>query len=125
MTHIENEAQGSEPRSPVIDLEAEDISPPADTGDFEPPKDEPPKEEPPKEEEIASPPPRAPEKSSLWTKRRIAGLVAIAAAVFGAWAYREFGAPWWPPSSMSVMEERLGALEASNRTLNHQLVALS
>jgi hypothetical protein len=116
MTHIENEAQGSEARSPVIDLEAEDISPAADTGDTEPAKEE--------AEAVSSPPPE-PEKSSFWTKGRIAGAVAILAALLGAWAYREFGAPWWPPSAMSVMEEKLGTLEASNRTLNEQLVALS
>ena len=125
MTHIENESQGSEARSPVIDLEAEDISPPSDTGDIEPPKEEPPQEEPPKEEQSSSPPPSAREKSSFWTRGRIAGVVAVVAALFGAWAYREFGAPWWPPSSMSVLEEKLGTLEASNRTLNDQLVALS
>ncbi len=115
MTNLENESQGSEARSPVIDLEAEDVSPAADAGDTEIPKEEP----------VPPPPPEPPEKPPFWTTRRIAGVVAVIAALLGAWAYREFGANWWPPSTMSAMEERLGALEASNRTLNEQLVALS
>ncbi|WP_162918460.1 COG4223 family protein [Taklimakanibacter deserti] len=120
MTNIENESQGPEARRPVIDLEAEDISPPADTGDTgdlgetEAPK-----------EEAVSPPPPPPERTPFWTKGRIAGAAAVIAALLGAWAYREFGAHWWPPSAMSAMEEKLGVIEASNRTLNEQLVALS
>jgi chaperonin cofactor prefoldin len=113
MTNIENESQCSEARSPVIDLEAEDVSPAADTGDTELPKEEP------------VPPPPPLEKRPLWTTKRIATVVAIIAALLGAWAYREFGARWWPPSAMSTMEERLGTLEASNHTLNEQLTALS
>jgi hypothetical protein len=114
MTNIENESQGSEARSPVIDLEAEDVSPAADTGDTELPKEEP-----------VSPPPPPPKRSTLGTTKRVAGAAAVMAALLGAWAYREFGARWWPPSTMSAMEERLGTLEASNHTLNEQLVALS
>src|SRR5262245_23825409 len=114
MTNIENESQGSEARSPVIDLEAEDVSPAADTGDTEVPK-----------EDAVSPPPLPPDRPPFWTTKRIAAAVAVIAALLGAWAYREFGAYWWPPSAMSAMEERLGALEASNRTLNEQLGALS
>jgi hypothetical protein len=114
MTHIENESQGSEARSPVIDLEAEDVSPAADTGDTEVPK-----------EEAVSPPPPPPQKPPVWTTKRIAAAVAVIAALLGAWAYRQFGAHWWPPSAMTAMEERLGTLEASNRTLNELLVALS
>ena len=116
MTNIENESQGSEARRPVIDLEAEDISPPADTGDMG-------ETQAPKEEAVSPPPP--PERAPFWTRSRIAGAAAVIAALVGAWAYREFGAQWWPPSSMSAMEEKLSALEASNRTLNEQLVALS
>ncbi|MGE0240992.1 MAG: hypothetical protein AB7S59_19930, partial [Parvibaculaceae bacterium] len=119
MTHIENESQGSESRRPVIDLEAEDISPAADTGDTSPGDSEPPNKE-------ADPPPPPPsEKASFWTTGRIAGAAAVIAALIGAWAYREFGAHWLPPSAMSAMEEKLGTLEAGNRTLNEQLVALS
>lgn len=116
MSNIENEAQGSEARSPVIDLEAEDISPAADTGDADIPKEEP----------VSPPPPQPPpEKSPFWTTKRITAVAAIIAAMLGAWAYREFGAHWWPPSAMSALEEKLGTLEASNRTLNEQLLALS
>lgn len=112
MSTIENESQGSKARSPVIDLEAEDISPAADTGETEPPQEEP-----------VSPPP--PERSSFWTRGRITTIAAIVAALLGAWLYREFGSHLWPPSAMTAMEQRLGTLEASNRTLNEQLVSLS
>lgn len=115
MTTIENDAQGSKARSPVIDLEAEDISPPADTGETR--ESDTPKEEP------VSPPP-SPPASSFWTKGRITGIAAVIAAFLGAWLYREVGANFWPPSSVSALEERLGTLDASNRTLNEQLVAL-
>jgi hypothetical protein len=110
MNTIENDSQGSKARSPVIDLEAEDISPAADTGDMEAPKQEP----------VAPPPPRTP----FWTRNRIAGVGVVLAALLGAWLYREFGADFWPPASVSALEERLGAVEASNRTLNQQLLSL-
>ncbi|WP_119390355.1 hypothetical protein [Taklimakanibacter lacteus] len=118
MSNIENDSQGSKARSPVIDLEAEDISPAADTGDANATVET----EAPKEE---SAPPPQPEKSQLWTRNRILGLGAVIAAMLGAWLYREFGADFWPPSSVSALEQRLGSLEAANRTLNDQLVALS
>ena len=112
MNTIENDSQGSKARSPVIDLEAEDISPAADTGDTEAPKED---------EPVSSPPP--PRKPFL-TRNRIAGIGAIVAALLGAWLYREFGADFWPPASVSALEERLGTVEASNRTLNQQLNSL-
>lgn len=126
MTNIENEAQGSQARSPVIDLEAEDISPAADTGDTEAPKETAETEEPVEtaEEPVSPPPPQPPERKTFWTTRRIAGAAAIVAALLGIWLYREFGAHWWPPSAMSAMEKRLATLEAANRTLNEQLVSL-
>lgn len=111
MNTIENDSQGSKARSPVIDLEAEDISPAADTGETEAPKDEP----------AAAPPP---ERTPFWTRNRIAGIGAILAALLGAWLYREFGAQFWPPASISTLEERLGTVEASNRTLSQQLQSL-
>jgi hypothetical protein len=111
MNTIENDSQGSKARSPVIDLEAEDISPAADTGETEPPKEEP----------VSSPPP---ERTPFWTRNRITGIAAILAALFGAWLYREFGADFWPPTSVSALEARLGTVEASNRTLNQQLNSL-
>jgi len=112
MNTIENDSQGSKARSPVIDLEAEDISPAADTGDTEPPTEEP----------AASPPP--PERKPFWTRNRITGIGAILVGLLGAWLYREFGAEFWPPASVSALAERLGTVEASNRTLNEQLLSL-
>lgn len=117
MSNIENDSQGSKARSPVIDLEAEDISPATDTGETEPPKDA--------EPETPPPPPPPPKRASLWTHNRILGLAAVIAAILGAWLYREFGSDFWPPSSVTALETRLGTLEASNRTLNEQLVSLS
>ena len=125
MTHIENESQGSEARRHVIDLEAEDISPPADTGDAMTADDSvsPVDSEATIEEAVASPPPQP--RAPFWTRGRIAGITAVTAALIGAWAYREYGSHWWPPSAMSAMEEKLGTLESANRTLNDQVVALS
>src|SRR5262245_1933642 len=123
MSNIENEAQGSQARSPVIDLEAEDISPAADTGETQAPdtgETESPKES---AEEPVSPPPPS-ERTSFWTKGRIAAAAAVVAALLGIWLYREFGARWWPPSAMSAMEERLATLDAANRTLNDQFVSM-
>lgn len=113
MNSIESESQGSKARSPVIDLEAEDISPPSDTGDTEPAKEA---------EEPAAPPPPPPKKQpSFWSRHLGAIIAAIVAVLLGAWLYRAFISDLWPPSSMT---ERLAALEASNRTVNEQLVAL-
>lgn len=112
MSSIENESQGSKARSPVIDLEAEDISPPSDTGDTEPPKEA---------EEPAAPPP-SPKQPSFWSRHRGAIIASVVAVLLGAWFYRAFVSDLWPPSSMA---ERLSTLEASNRTVNEQLVALS
>lgn len=109
---IESESQGSKARSPVIDLEAEDISPPSDTGDTEPPK---------QAEEPAAPPPPPKKQPSFWSRNLGATVAAIIAILLGAWLYRAFISDLWPPSSMA---ERLATLEASNRTANEQLAAL-
>jgi prefoldin subunit 5 len=116
MSNIENDSQGSKARSPVIDLEAEDISPATDTGETEAPKEAEPE---------APPPPPPPQRASLWTRNRMLGIAAVVAAILGAWLYREFGSDFWPPSSITALETRLGTLEASNRTLNEQLASLS
>lgn len=113
MNSIENESQVSKSRNPVIDLEAEDISPPTDTGDAEPSKEA---------EEPATAPPPPPEKQpSFWSRHRAAIIAAAVAVLLGAWLYRAFVSDLWPPSSMA---ERLATLEAANRTVNEQLVAL-
>lgn len=114
MSNIENESQGSKARSPVIDLEAEDISPPSDTGDTEPPKEA--------EEQAAPPPPKPERRPSFWARHRGAIITGIVAILLGAWFYRAVISDIWPPSSMA---ERLATLEASNRTVNEQLLALS
>lgn len=114
MSNIESESQVSKSRNPVIDLEAEDISPPTDTGDTEPPKET--------EEPAPPPPPPEPEKQpSFWARHRAAIIAAIIAVLLGAWIYRAFVSDLWPPASMA---ERLSTLEAANRTVNEQLVAL-
>lgn len=113
MNSIESESQGSKARSPVIDLEAEDISPPSDTGDTEPPK---------QAEEPAAPPPPPKKQPSFWSRHLGAIIAAIVAVLLGAWLYRAVISDLWPPSSMA---ERLATLEASDRTVDEQLAALS
>lgn len=113
MNSIESESQVSKSRNPVIDLEAEDISPPTDTGDSEPPKQA--------EEPAPSPPPEPEQQPSFWSRHRIAIIAAAVAVLLGAWFYRAFVSDLWPPSSMA---ERLATLEAANRTVNEQLKAL-
>ncbi len=114
MNSIESESQVSKSRNPVIDLEAEDISPPTDTGDSEPPK---------QAEEPAPAPPPEPEQQqpSFWSRHRTAIIAAVVAVLLGAWFYRAFVSDLWPPSSMA---ERLSTLEAGNRTVNDQLKVL-
>jgi hypothetical protein len=119
MSKIENETQGSKARSPVIDLEAEDISPPTDTGDSAPPSES--EETPAAEEAVSSPPPKAP---SIWMRNRITAIIAVVAAIAATIFYHEYGFDLWPPSSVSKLGERLAAVEASNQTLNDQLVSL-
>lgn len=115
MSSIENESQVSKSRNPVIDLEAEDISPPSDTGDSEPPRQA--------EEPAAAPPPPEPEKQpSFWARHRIAIITGVVAILLGAWFYRAVVSDLWPPTTMA---ERLSTLEAANRTVNEQLVSLS
>ena len=114
MSSIESESQVSKSRNPVIDLEAEDISPPTDTGDSEPPKAA--------EEPAPAPPPEPEKQPSFWSRHRTAIIAAVVAVLLGAWFYRAVVADLWPPSSMA---ERLSTLEAANRTVNEQLVSLS
>lgn len=113
MSSIESESQVSKSRNPVIDLEAEDISPPTDTGDTEPPQ--------PAEEPAPAPPPEPEKQPSFWSRHRAAIIAAAVAVVLGAWFYRAVVADLWPPSSMA---ERLATLEAANRTVNDQLKTL-
>lgn len=113
MSSIESESQVSKSRNPVIDLEAEDISPPTDTGDTEPPQ--------PAEEPAPAPPPEPEQQPSFWSRHRTAIIAAAVAVVLGAWFYRAVVADLWPPSSMA---ERLATLEAANRTVNDQLKTL-
>lgn len=113
MSSIENESQVSKSRNPVIDLEAEDISPPTDTGDTEPPKQA--------EDPAPSPPPEPEQQPSFWARHRTAIIAAAVAVLLGAWFYRDFVSDLWPPTTMA---ERLSTLEAANRTVNEQLKAL-
>ncbi|MBK1869184.1 COG4223 family protein [Aestuariivirga sp. YIM B02566] len=113
MNSIESESQVSKSRNPVIDLEAEDISPPTDTGDTEPQQQA--------EEPAPSPPPEPERQLSFWSRHRAAIIAAVVAVLLGAWFYRAVVSDLWPPSSMA---ERLSTLEAANRTVNDQLKAL-
>ena len=72
------------------------------------------------------PPPSSP-KPARRTPWRSYGAVALAlaAALFGAWLYRGYGAAWWPSSEMQALAERVSALEASSKTVNDQAGGLA
>ena len=106
MSNIETESQSASPRNPVIDLEAEELSEAADTGDESPPKSE-------------EPPPQQPPKEPFLTRGRIMAVAIIAAVIAGAGLYAAFGEGFW--SGRPTLSERIDLLEAANHTLNGQV----
>jgi hypothetical protein len=105
MSNIETESQSASPRNPVIDLEAEELSEAADTGDEAPPK--------------SDPPPEPKHAKPLLTRGRLTLLAIIAAVIVGAGVYATFSDGFW--SGGPSLGERVASLEASNHTLNGQL----
>ena len=95
-------AEPDTPMDPVIDLTAETVV------DAEP------------QPAAATPLPKAQPKRRFWG----AAALALIAAGIGAWAFRSYGAAWWPTDQTLAMEQRLNSLEASHKTLADQLKGL-
>lgn len=95
----------------VIDLDAEEVTsePPPETAakSAEPPR-------------AAPPPPRRAGGSVKWI---VAALVIGMAG--GAWLYRDLLSSYLPSAETSLLRDRIGALEAQNKTVNEQLQSLS
>ena len=105
MSNIETESQSASPRNPVIELEAEELSEAADTGDEAPPK--------------SDPPPEPQPKKPFLTRGRMTALALIVAVLAGAGLYATFSDGFW--SGGPTLGERVASLEAANHTLNGQL----
>src|SRR5262245_24608877 len=116
MTTPESNDRDGPVRPPVIDVEAEDVTPPtqAETAKFD---------EPIAPADPIPPPPPSKRKSHHWRRWGIL-LLLIAAAAIGAWAYKDYGQRFWPSDRMIALDNRVDALEATNKTLNDQLLAL-
>jgi len=112
MTAPESNDRDGPVRPPVIDIEAEDVTP-ASGSDADKPvaPDE------------AVPPPPPQRKPHHWRRWGIL-LLAILAAAAGAWAYKDYGQRFWPSDQMTTLANRVGTLEATDKTLNDQLTSL-
>jgi hypothetical protein len=119
MTTPESNDRDGPVRPPVIDVEAEDVTPAT--------PDEPAKfDEPPSPADPVPPPPPPPppkRKSHHWRRWGLL-LLLLGAAAIGAWAYKDYGQRFWPSDQMTALNNRVNALEAGNKTLNDQLLAL-
>ncbi|MFO0993094.1 MAG: hypothetical protein U1E67_14305 [Hyphomicrobiales bacterium] len=119
MTAPESNDKDGPVRPPVIDVEAEDVTP---VTAMEPPKlDE---SVMPADPVPPPPPPPLPKRRASHWRRWGLLLLFIAAAALGAWAYRDYGQRFWPSDQMTALAERVDALDAGNKTLNDQLLAL-
>jgi len=118
MTTPESNDRDGPVRPPVIDIEAEDVTPATQPDSHKP--DEP---ESPAEPVPPPPPPPPPKRKSHHWRRWGLFLLIVAAAVLGAWAYRDYGQRFWPSDQMTALASRVDALEAGNKTLNDQVLA--
>jgi hypothetical protein len=119
MTTPESNDRDGPVRPPVIDIEAEDVTPsqaePAKIDEPVSPADPVPPPPP--------PPPSARQRPRHWRRWGLL-LLLLAAAALGAWAYRDYGQRFWPSDQMTALANRVNALEAGNKTLNDQLQSL-
>lgn len=120
MTTPESTDRDGPVRPPVIDIEAEDVTPatPDEPAKFDEPVS-------PADPVTPPPPPPPPPKRKSHHWRRWGLLVLLlGAAALGAWAYKDYGQRFWPSDQMTALNDRVNALEAGNKTLNDQLLAL-
>lgn len=112
-----------DPKSPVIDLEAQEIRdmdrPAADGRAEEAQPEFAPERETAQE---TPPPPESSARKSRSSGMLWGGIALLAlAAIGGAWAYQAYGSRYWPTDEMKVMAGRVSTLEAENKTLKDQL----
>ncbi|MBL8907834.1 MAG: hypothetical protein JNM20_14275 [Rhizobiales bacterium] len=120
MTTPESNDRDGPVRPPVIDIEAEDVTPATPPDSHKP--DEP--ESPAGPVPPPPPPPPSPRRKSHHWRSWGLLLLLVAAAALGAWAYKDYGQRFWPSDEMTALADRVAALEAGNKTLNDQLLAL-
>lgn len=94
-----------DPNSPVIDLEAEDVTEAKTSPDPAP---------------QAAPRPRQKSALRYWPQASLAVLALLA----GAWLYKNYGQGIWPSDIITAMSARVASLEAESKTLNDQLSGL-
>jgi hypothetical protein len=108
-----DEGEAVDPKSPIIDLKAEEVT--EEPGRAEPEQPEP--------EPVAQTVSTAPRPKSWVPAKAWGGLALVAiAALGGAWLYKAYGGR--PSDEMTAMESRLATLEAENKTLGDQLKGL-
>jgi hypothetical protein len=117
MTTPESNDRDGPVRPPVIDIEAEDVTPATAAESHK-------LDEPEAPADPVPPPPPPPKRKSYHWRRWGLLLLLLAAAAVGAWAYKDYGQRFWPSDQMTALADRVGAVEAGNKTLNDQLLAL-
>jgi len=119
MTTPESNDRDGPVRPPVIDVEAEDVTPatPDEPAKFDGPSS-------PADPVPPPPPPPPPKRKSHHWRRWGLLVLLLGAAAIGAWAYKDYGQRFWPSDQMTALNDRVNALEAGNKTLNDQLLAL-
>jgi hypothetical protein len=112
-----DESETVDPKSPVIDLKAEEIfvEPEEKSAEASP--------DPEPAADQTAPPPPPPKPRTSWRLWGSIGLVALA-ALAGAWGYKTYGGRFWPSDEMTALATRLSAVEAENQTLTNQLQGL-
>lgn len=119
MTTPESNDRDGPVRPPVIDVEAEDVTPatPDEPAKFDGPSS-------PADPVPPPPPPPPPKRKSHHWRRWGLLVLLLGAAAIGAWAYKDYGQRFWPSDQVTALNDRVSALEAGNKTLNDQLLAL-
>jgi hypothetical protein len=116
MTTPEGNDKDGPVHPPVIDIEAEDVTPSPDV----------------ESEKTtaygahaeAAPPPLPPKRRSHGWRNLGLLILVIAALAAGAWLYKDYGQRFWPSDIFTTLANRVATLEASNKTLGDQLTSL-
>jgi len=117
MTTPEGNDKDGPVHPPVIDIEAEDVTPSPDVESEKTIANEARAEAPP-------PPPLPPKRKSHGWRNLGLLILVIAALAGGAWLYKDFGQRFWPSDVVATLANRVATLEANNKTLSDQLTSL-